>query len=80
MTVESNKKCLNIPAVVDYIIKSRSESFCAIFINRHIWVKLFRKEKVFTIVNSYLWNEFLCKLGFSNCPRVQIKTLATLVF
>jgi hypothetical protein len=33
-----------------------------------------------TEINSYLCNEFLYKLGFSNCPRDKIKTLATLVF
>jgi hypothetical protein len=27
--------------------------------------------------NSYLCNEFLCKLGFVNCPRDKIKTRAS---
>jgi hypothetical protein len=29
------------------------------------------------VPNSYLCNEFLCKLGFSNCPRDKIKTQNT---
>jgi hypothetical protein len=30
----------------------------------------------YMFVNNYLCNEFLCKLGFSNCPRDKIKTRA----
>jgi hypothetical protein len=30
---------------------------------------LFVTTDIYEQVNSYLCNEFLCKLGFSNCPR-----------
>jgi hypothetical protein len=35
---------------------------------------LFVTTNIYEKVNSYLCNEFLCKLGFSNCPRDKIKT------